>query len=193
MIRYIWRLWFCLFYPGYHTYSRILKLVVPSDSGIKYTSWNIPLRLSSVAVFETCARLKIFRIYWNFSIFIFPCFSQLQESPKEMTLPLPMVTLLNCEKISPAKLKLVKEVMLIPPVQLSLKQVLFHLHSYKYRLHINYIRTWVYIFHIVLTKCIFYFCLPARQTFRKCHCRILTQGTLKVNRWCKRRYTKILS
>ncbi|XP_009879946.1 PREDICTED: enolase-like protein ENO4 [Charadrius vociferus] len=45
-----------------------------------------------------------------------------QDSPKEMTLPLPMVTLLNCEKISPAKLKLVKEVMLIPPVQLSLKQ-----------------------------------------------------------------------
>ncbi|XP_010284808.1 PREDICTED: enolase-like protein ENO4 [Phaethon lepturus] len=45
-----------------------------------------------------------------------------QDSPKEMTLPLPMVTLLNCEKILPAKLKLVKEVMLIPPVQLSLKQ-----------------------------------------------------------------------
>ncbi|KAF1522284.1 Enolase 4, partial [Eudyptes sclateri] len=45
-----------------------------------------------------------------------------QDSPKEITLPLPMVTLLNCEKISPSKLKLVKEVMLIPPVQLSLKQ-----------------------------------------------------------------------
>ncbi|NXA22730.1 ENO4 Enolase, partial [Ibidorhyncha struthersii] len=45
-----------------------------------------------------------------------------QDSPKEMTLPFPMVTLLNCEKISPAKLKLVKEVMLIPPVHLSLKQ-----------------------------------------------------------------------
>ncbi|XP_009952235.1 PREDICTED: enolase-like protein ENO4, partial [Leptosomus discolor] len=45
-----------------------------------------------------------------------------QDSPKEMTVPLPMVTLLNCEKNSPAKLKLVKEVMLIPPVQLPLKQ-----------------------------------------------------------------------
>ncbi|KFQ89412.1 Enolase-like ENO4, partial [Phoenicopterus ruber ruber] len=45
-----------------------------------------------------------------------------QDSPKEMTLPLPMVTLLNCEKSSPAKLKLLKEVMLIPPVQLSLQQ-----------------------------------------------------------------------
>ncbi|NXY32003.1 ENO4 Enolase, partial [Pomatorhinus ruficollis] len=45
-----------------------------------------------------------------------------QKSPKEMTLPLPMVTLLNCEKSSPTKLKLVKEVMLIPPVELSFKQ-----------------------------------------------------------------------
>ncbi|XP_014800696.1 PREDICTED: enolase-like protein ENO4 [Calidris pugnax] len=45
-----------------------------------------------------------------------------QDLPKEMTLPLPMVTLLNCEKIPPAKLKFAKEVMLIPPVQLSLKQ-----------------------------------------------------------------------
>ncbi|XP_068807728.1 enolase 4 isoform X2 [Struthio camelus] len=45
-----------------------------------------------------------------------------QDSPKEMTMPLPMVTLLNCGKFSPGKLKLMKEVMLIPPVQLSLKQ-----------------------------------------------------------------------
>ncbi|KAM7047508.1 enolase 4 isoform 1-T1 [Acridotheres tristis] len=45
-----------------------------------------------------------------------------QESPKEMSLPLPMVTLLNCEKNSPTKLKLVKEVLVIPPVELSLKQ-----------------------------------------------------------------------
>ncbi|NWZ11853.1 ENO4 Enolase, partial [Agelaius phoeniceus] len=45
-----------------------------------------------------------------------------KETPKEITLPLPMVTVLYCEKNSPAKLKLVKEVMLIPPVELSLQQ-----------------------------------------------------------------------
>ncbi|XP_059708015.1 enolase 4 [Haemorhous mexicanus] len=45
-----------------------------------------------------------------------------KESPKEITLPLPMITVLNCEKNSPTKLKLVKEVMLIPPVELSLQQ-----------------------------------------------------------------------
>ncbi|NXF17972.1 ENO4 Enolase, partial [Rhodinocichla rosea] len=43
-------------------------------------------------------------------------------TPKEITLPLPMVTVLYCEKNSPTKLKLVKEVMLIPPVELSLQQ-----------------------------------------------------------------------
>uniref|UniRef100_A0A8C3JZK4 Enolase 4 n=1 Tax=Calidris pygmaea TaxID=425635 RepID=A0A8C3JZK4_9CHAR len=61
-----------------------------------------------------------------------------QDLPKEMTLPLPMVTLLNCEKIPPAKLKFAKEVMLIPPVQLSLKQVLFHFHFYKFSLYTSY-------------------------------------------------------
>ncbi|NXA43580.1 ENO4 Enolase, partial [Eudromia elegans] len=45
-----------------------------------------------------------------------------QDSPKELTVPLPMVSLLNCGKFSPGKLKLMKEIMLIPPVQLSLKE-----------------------------------------------------------------------
>ncbi|NWY02867.1 ENO4 Enolase, partial [Nothoprocta ornata] len=45
-----------------------------------------------------------------------------QDSPKELTMPLPMVSLLNCGKFSPGKLKLMKEIMLIPPVQLPLKK-----------------------------------------------------------------------
>ncbi|KGL74949.1 Enolase-like ENO4, partial [Tinamus guttatus] len=45
-----------------------------------------------------------------------------QDSPKELAVPLPMVSLLNCGKFSPGKLKLMKEIMLIPPVQLSLKE-----------------------------------------------------------------------
>ncbi|NXN08863.1 ENO4 Enolase, partial [Indicator maculatus] len=45
-----------------------------------------------------------------------------EDSPAEMALPLPMVTVLHCEKMSSAKLKLAKEVMLIPAVQSSLKQ-----------------------------------------------------------------------
>ncbi|NXD08448.1 ENO4 Enolase, partial [Nothocercus nigrocapillus] len=45
-----------------------------------------------------------------------------QDLPKELTVPLPMVSLLNCGKFSPGKLKLMKEIMLIPPVHLSLKE-----------------------------------------------------------------------
>ncbi|NWJ11139.1 ENO4 Enolase, partial [Crypturellus undulatus] len=45
-----------------------------------------------------------------------------QDSPKELTVPLPMVSLLNCGKFSPGKLRLMKEIMLIPPVQLPLKE-----------------------------------------------------------------------
>ncbi|XP_019411527.1 PREDICTED: enolase 4 isoform X1 [Crocodylus porosus] len=45
-----------------------------------------------------------------------------QDLPKEMTLPRPMVTLLSCGKSSPGKVKLMKEVMLIPPTGLTVKQ-----------------------------------------------------------------------
>ncbi|XP_019358437.1 PREDICTED: enolase 4 isoform X2 [Gavialis gangeticus] len=45
-----------------------------------------------------------------------------QDLPKEMTLPQPMVTLLSCGKSSPGKVKLMKEVMLIPPTGLTVKQ-----------------------------------------------------------------------
>ncbi|XP_039403691.1 enolase 4 isoform X8 [Mauremys reevesii] len=44
------------------------------------------------------------------------------DLPKELTMPLPMVTLLSCGKSSSGKLKLMKEVMLIPPAELTVKQ-----------------------------------------------------------------------
>lgn len=50
--------------------------------------------------------------------------SQFQDLPKELTVSLPMVTLLSCGKSSPGKVKLMKEVMLIPPAGLTVKQVL---------------------------------------------------------------------
>ncbi|KYO40521.1 enolase-like protein ENO4 [Alligator mississippiensis] len=45
-----------------------------------------------------------------------------QDLPKELTVSLPMVTLLSCGKSSPGKVKLMKEVMLIPPAGLTVKQ-----------------------------------------------------------------------
>lgn len=74
-----------------------------------------------------------------------------------MTLPLPMVTLLNCEKNSPTKLKLVKEVMVIPPVELSLKQVLFpFLINVIDIILTTYVHNYIGLFNIVLTNYIFH-------------------------------------
>ncbi|XP_040419859.1 enolase 4 isoform X3 [Cygnus olor] len=72
---------------------------------------------TSLAVAKAGATINHIPLYLHIALLKYN-----QDSPKEMTLPHPMITLLNCEKFSPAKLKLVKEVMLIPPAQLSLKQ-----------------------------------------------------------------------
>ncbi|XP_035185779.1 enolase 4 isoform X2 [Oxyura jamaicensis] len=72
---------------------------------------------TSLAVAKAGATINHIPLYLHIALLKYN-----QDSPKEMTLPLPMITLLNCEKFSPSKLKLVKEVMLIPPTHLSLKQ-----------------------------------------------------------------------
>ncbi|XP_060096824.1 enolase 4 isoform X1 [Heteronotia binoei] len=45
-----------------------------------------------------------------------------QHLPKELIMPLPMITLLSSGKSSPGKLNLMKEVMFIPPAWLTVKQ-----------------------------------------------------------------------
>ncbi|XP_048362784.1 enolase 4 isoform X2 [Sphaerodactylus townsendi] len=45
-----------------------------------------------------------------------------QDLPKELIMPLPMITLLSSGKSSPGKLNLMKEVMFIPPAWLTVKQ-----------------------------------------------------------------------
>ncbi|NXS90922.1 ENO4 Enolase, partial [Jacana jacana] len=72
---------------------------------------------TSLAVAKAGAILSCIPLYLHIALL-----KHSQALPKEMVLPLPMITLLSCEKIPPAKLKLVKEVLLIPPAQLSLKQ-----------------------------------------------------------------------
>lgn len=74
-----------------------------------------------------------------------------------------MVTVLYCEKNSPAKLKLVREVMLIPPVELSLHQVLFPFFKKKiYSIGIiltTYVHKYIGLFNTVLTNYIFHLLL----------------------------------
>ncbi|XP_026707188.1 enolase 4 isoform X2 [Athene cunicularia] len=94
--------------------ERAIPCAEPAESVLQ---GSVAIGGTSLAVAKAGATISHIPLYLHIALL-----KRDQDSPKEMTLPLPMVTLLNCEKISPAKLRLVKEVMLIPPVQLSLKQ-----------------------------------------------------------------------
>uniref|UniRef100_A0A8C3RKL7 Enolase 4 n=1 Tax=Chelydra serpentina TaxID=8475 RepID=A0A8C3RKL7_CHESE len=69
----------------------------------------------SLAVAKTGATINNTPLYLHLA---------LMKHNQELTVPLPMVTLLSCGKSSSGKLKLMKEVMLIPPTELTVKQVL---------------------------------------------------------------------
>ncbi|KFV43263.1 Enolase-like ENO4, partial [Tyto alba] len=93
------------------------RMIPPAEPAEPALCGSLAIAGTSLAIARAGATISHIPLYLHIALL-----KHDQDSPKEMTLPLPMVTLLNCEKISPAKLKLVKEVMLIPPVQLSLKQ-----------------------------------------------------------------------
>ncbi|NWW86532.1 ENO4 Enolase, partial [Rhynochetos jubatus] len=93
------------------------RTIPPADPPESVLSGSLAIGGTSLAVAKAGATISHIPLYLHVALL-----KHDQNSPREMALPLPMVTLLNCEKISPAKLKLVKEVLLIPPVQLSLRQ-----------------------------------------------------------------------
>ncbi|NXC34942.1 ENO4 Enolase, partial [Campylorhamphus procurvoides] len=97
--------------------SVVEKPIPPAEPAEPVLCGSLAIGGTSLAIAKAAATISHIPLYLHVALL-----KRDQESPEEMTLPLPMVTLLNCEKISPSKLKLVKEVMLIPPVQLSLKQ-----------------------------------------------------------------------
>uniref|UniRef100_A0A669PPF5 Enolase 4 n=1 Tax=Phasianus colchicus TaxID=9054 RepID=A0A669PPF5_PHACC len=97
--------------------SNIETTIPPAEPSESVLCGSLAIGGTSLAIAKAGASINRIPLYLH--IALLKCS---QDSPKEMTLPLPMVTLLSCEKFSPLKLKLVKEVMLIPPVQLSLKQ-----------------------------------------------------------------------
>ncbi|NWX40155.1 ENO4 Enolase, partial [Steatornis caripensis] len=93
------------------------RTIPPAEPAELVLCGSLAIGGASLAIAKAGATISHIPLYLHIALLKYD-----QDSPKEMTLPLPMVTVLNCEKISPAKLKLVKEIMLIPPVQLSLKQ-----------------------------------------------------------------------
>uniref|UniRef100_A0A8B9FCQ8 Enolase 4 n=1 Tax=Amazona collaria TaxID=241587 RepID=A0A8B9FCQ8_9PSIT len=91
------------------------KMIPPAEPVESVLCGSLAIAGTSLAVAKAGATINRVPLYLHISLL-----KHDQDSPKEMTLPIPMVTVLNCEKT--AKLKLVKEVMLIPPVHLSFKQ-----------------------------------------------------------------------
>ncbi|NXK62677.1 ENO4 Enolase, partial [Sylvietta virens] len=94
-----------------------VKPIPPAEPAEPVLGGSLAIGGTSLAIAKAGATIRHIPLYLHTALL-----KHNQESPKEMTLPLPMVTVLNCEKNSPTKLKLVKEVMLIPPAELSLKQ-----------------------------------------------------------------------
>ncbi|XP_065528424.1 enolase 4 isoform X4 [Lathamus discolor] len=91
------------------------KMIPPAEPIELVLCGSLAIGGTSLAIAKAGATINRVPLYLHISLL-----KHDQDSPKEMTLPLPMVTVLNCEKT--AKLKLVKEIMLIPPVHLSFKQ-----------------------------------------------------------------------
>ncbi|NXB76714.1 ENO4 Enolase, partial [Donacobius atricapilla] len=94
-----------------------VKAIPPAEPAGPALSGSLAIGGASLAIARAGAAVRRVPLYLHTALL-----KHSQESPKEMTLPLPMVTVLNCEKNSPTKLKLVKEVMLIPPAELSFRQ-----------------------------------------------------------------------
>ncbi|XP_041065211.1 enolase 4 [Carcharodon carcharias] len=79
---------------------------------------SLAIGVVSLAVAKAAARLQ------NTSLYLHIASLNQEEPPKEMRMPLPMVSLLSCGKSSGGKLKLMKEVIAVPKPNLSYKQSL---------------------------------------------------------------------
>ncbi|XP_051473771.1 LOW QUALITY PROTEIN: enolase 4 [Apus apus] len=97
--------------------SVVERMIPPAEPDEPVLCGSLAIGGTSLAIAKAGATISHVPLYLHIALL-----KHEQESPKEMTLPIPMFNLLNCEKNTSAKLKLVKEIMLVPPVHLSLEQ-----------------------------------------------------------------------
>ncbi|NXA49502.1 ENO4 Enolase, partial [Nothocercus julius] len=93
------------------------RMISPAESMESVLRGSSAIGATSLAAAKAGATISCIPLYLYIALL-----KHDQDLPKELTVPLPMVSLLNCGKFSPGKLKLMKEIMLIPPVHLSLKE-----------------------------------------------------------------------
>ncbi|XP_053245058.1 enolase 4 isoform X4 [Podarcis raffonei] len=97
--------------------SVLEKPIPPAEPAEPVVMGSMAIGCTSLAFAKTAATLRDMPLYLHIALL-----KHDQESPKELALPLPMATVLSCGKSSPGKLNLLKEVMVIPPHWLPVKQ-----------------------------------------------------------------------
>ncbi|XP_042312967.1 enolase 4 [Sceloporus undulatus] len=95
------------------------KPILPAEPPEPIVKGSMAVGCVSLALAKTAAIIREIPLYLHVALL-----KPSQEMPKELAVPLPMITVLSCGKSSPGKLNLMKEVMLIPPAWLTVKQAM---------------------------------------------------------------------
>ncbi|XP_062987648.1 enolase 4 [Elgaria multicarinata webbii] len=95
------------------------KPVLPAEPTEPVVMGSMAIGCISLGVAKTAATICDVPLYLHIA-----SLKHNQELPKELAMPLPMITILSCGKSSPGKLNLMKEVMLIPPTWSTVKQAI---------------------------------------------------------------------
>uniref|UniRef100_A0A8C7DTH3 Enolase 4 n=1 Tax=Naja naja TaxID=35670 RepID=A0A8C7DTH3_NAJNA len=98
--------------------SVVEKPIVPAEPPEPVLMGSLAIGCTSLAIAKSAATVRDIPLYSYIALL-----KHDQKMPKELVMPLPMITVLNCGKSSPGKLNLMKELMLIPPTWLTVKQV----------------------------------------------------------------------
>ncbi|XP_066477552.1 enolase 4 [Tiliqua scincoides] len=93
------------------------KPIPPAEPSEPVVKGSMAIGCISLAVAKAAATVRDIPLYLHIALL-----KHSQDLLKELIMPLPMTTVLSCGKSSPGKLNLMKEVMLIPPAWLSVKQ-----------------------------------------------------------------------
>ncbi|XP_026523104.1 enolase 4 [Notechis scutatus] len=99
--------------------SVVEKPIVPAEPPEPVLMGSLAIGCTSLAIAKSAATVRDIPLYSYIALL-----KHDQKMPKELVMPLPMITVLNCGKSSPGKLNLIKELMLIPPTWLTVKQAL---------------------------------------------------------------------
>ncbi|KAL7990588.1 hypothetical protein Chor_014018 [Crotalus horridus] len=97
--------------------SVIEKPIVPAELPEPVLMGSLAIGCTSLAIAKSAATVRDIPLYLYITLL-----KHDQNMPKELVIPLPIITVLNCGKSSPGKLNVMKEVMLIPPAWLTVKQ-----------------------------------------------------------------------